>query len=119
MNIAIIWASNNKEKFWNKILLNLKQRGFNIFPINPKEKTIEWYKCYKKLSEIKENLNIVVFVVKPNITKDIISNNKWILKKTKIWLQPWSYNNEILKLLEVNNQTDKYVYGFCIMKNKI
>ncbi len=119
MNIAVIWASNNREKYWNKIILNLKNRWLNIFPINPKETTIEWYKCYKELSDINTNLDIVVFVVNPEITIWIIKKHKELLNNTKIWLQPWSYNDNVLDFLKSNYKTNNYIYESCIMKNKI
>ena len=39
--IALIGASNDKNKYGNKIYLDLRKKGYNITPINPKEKTIE------------------------------------------------------------------------------
>jgi len=42
LKIVIIWASNNTEKYWNKILKDLIGKWYIVIPINPKEKEIEW-----------------------------------------------------------------------------
>ena len=38
--IALIGASNDKNKYGNKIYRDLRNKGYNVIPINPKEKTI-------------------------------------------------------------------------------
>ena len=35
--IALVGASNDPTKYGNKILLNLKSKGFNVIPVNNKE----------------------------------------------------------------------------------
>lgn len=117
-NIVLIWASNNPEKYWNKILKDLISKGYNIYPINPKEETIEWMKVYKNLDEISFDYEVVNFVVKPEITLNILKNNIQLLKNKKIWCQPWSSNEEIKQFLEDNNFSD-YITDSCIMVQKI
>ena len=39
--IALVGASNDKEKYGNKIYRDLRSKGYNVTPINPKEEKIE------------------------------------------------------------------------------
>ena len=41
--IALIGASNDKQKYGNKIYCDLRSKGYNVVPINPKEKLIEGF----------------------------------------------------------------------------
>lgn len=116
MNIAIIGASKSKIKYWNIILNFLKQRNFNLFPVNPKENEIENIKTYKNISEISDKINIYVFVVWCEITLEILKNNLELLKNSFVWLQPWSFDDEVLIFLESNNI--KYQHEICILKAK-
>lgn len=83
MEIVLIWASNNKEKYWNKILLDLVSKWYNVIPINQKEKEIEWIRTYNNIKEFNWSFDIVNFVVKPEITNQILKNNIELLKKRK------------------------------------
>ena len=47
--LAIIGASADRTKYSNKSLLAHHQAGYEIYPINPKEVTIEGLQCYKSI----------------------------------------------------------------------
>ena len=53
--IALIGASNDKNKYGNKILLDLVSKGHNVVPVNPKETIIAGLKSYNNVSELSEN----------------------------------------------------------------
>jgi predicted CoA-binding protein len=118
MNIVLIWASNNPDKYWNKIILDLISKWYNIFPVNPKDDFIEWIKTYKDISEINKDFEIIIFVVKPEITLNILQKNLIILQNKKIWCQPWTSNNQVKDFLEKNNFQD-YILDWCIMIDNI
>lgn len=116
--IVLVWASNNTEKYWNKILKDLVSKWYTVLPINPKEDTIEWIKAYKTLVDIKEDFDVLNFVVKPEITLKILENNKEQLLSKKIWCQPWASDEKVKEFLEKNNFKD-YITDSCIMLQKI
>ena len=74
--IALVGASNDKNKYGNKILLDLISKGHNVVPINPKEDTVAGLKSYNNVSELSEKPSIINFVVPPNVafelTKDLV-----------------------------------------------
>lgn len=113
MKIALVWASNDTEKYWNKILKDLIKKGHTVYPINPKEDFIEKIKTYKSLSETKEEFEIVNFVVKPEITLQILEKNVEILKNKTIWCQPGASDSNVEDFLK-NNFTN-YITESCIM----
>ena len=117
LKIVIIWASNNTEKYWNKILKDLIGKWYIVIPINPKEKEIEWIKTHKNLSFVKD-FDVANFVVKPEITLQILKKYKDILKNKKIWIQPWASDENVEKFLKENNFSD-YITESCIMVEKI
>lgn len=118
MNIVLIWASANPDKFWNKILKDLINKWNTVFPINPKENSINWIKTYKKISDINNNYEIINFVTKPEITLNILNENKKLIKNKKIWCQPWACNNKVKEYLE-QNSFKSYILDSCIMIENI
>lgn len=118
MKIALIGASNNPEKYGNKILKNLIGKWYTVYPINPNETDIEWFKTHKILSTVPKDFDIINFVVPANITLQILKKYKDLLKNKKIWIQPWAESDEIKEYLKENNFSD-YITDKCIMIEKI
>jgi len=117
MKIALVWASNNPEKFWNRILKDLVNKWHTVLPINPKEETIEWIKTYKTIKDINQDFDIVNFVIKPEIVEKILENNIDILKGKTIWCQPGASNTKVEEILKENYSN--YITNSCIMIEKI
>ena len=69
---ALIGASSNPEKYGNIILHDLHDNGYHILPVNPKEEKIDGITCYKNLTEIPEKIDVVVFVVPPQIAVNVL-----------------------------------------------
>lgn len=64
-SVAIIGASNNKDKLGWQILNNLKSSGYKgkIYPINLKAKTILNEKVYSSILDIEENVDLALIVI--------------------------------------------------------
>lgn len=118
MKIVLIWASNDSEKFWNKILKDLISKWHTVIPVNPKEKEIEWIRSHINLWVIKDNYDIIDFVVKPEITLQILRKYRKSILKKKIWCQPWSSDDNVKEFLEKSWFKD-YITDSCIMVEKI
>ena len=72
-NIAIVGASSNPERDSFKVMKFLMDYGYEIFPVNPKEKNILGRRCYANLKEIEERIDMV----------DIFRANKALVGVTK------------------------------------
>lgn len=118
MKIALIWASNNPEKYGNKIMKDLISKWHTVYPINPKEDNIEWVKAFRNLESLNQDFEIANFVIPPNITLETIKQYKDKLLDKKIWCQPWASNDEVKDYLEKNWFKD-FITDSCIMIQKI
>lgn len=86
-NIAIVGASSNNLKAGYVILENLINIGYpkKIFPINIKEKEILGIKCYKKLSEIDDIVEMVVLIMPSKMIFDVMEDiESRMIKKNDI-----------------------------------
>jgi hypothetical protein len=111
--IALIGASNDPSKFGNRIYRNLRTKGYNIIPINPKENKIEGDKAYASIEMMDKLPDIVNFVVPPQIAIKV-AQKAIDLGITHLWFQPGSESNELEELLRENHDI-KYLINSCIM----
>lgn len=111
---AVIGATDNAEKYGNRIFKNLISRGYEVYPVNPNLKEIEGVKCYPSLSDIPVKVDVVDFVVPPKVTESILKECKK-LGLDHIWLQPGSESDAAIAFCRDNKL--KVVYGTCVMLN--
>lgn len=75
-NIAVIGASNNPLKAGYTVIYNLNQIGYpkQVFPVTVSADEILERKCYKKLSEIEETVELVVLGTPAKMIYDIMDD---------------------------------------------
>lgn len=113
VKIALVGASNDKSKFGNRIYLDLRSKGYNVVPINPKDENIEGDKAYTSIQMMEELPDIVNLVVPPPIAMKV-AQNAVELGVEYLWFQPGSESDELENWLK---DTDgiKYLINACIM----
>jgi predicted CoA-binding protein len=111
---AVVGATDNPEKYGNQILKNLKKRDYEVYPVNPRLKTVEGMKCYANLSELPVKVDVVDFVVPPSATEAILKECV-TLGLDRIWLQPGSESQAAIIFCRENNL--KVVHDVCVMMN--
>ena len=112
-SIALIGASNDRSKYGNKIYRDLRDKGYNVTPINPKEEKIEGDRAYSSIEEMKELPDIATFVVPPPVAIRIAQNITNLGIK-HLWFQPGSESRELENWLK-NTDGIEYLINACIM----
>jgi len=112
-SIALIGASNDRSKYGNKIYRDLRNKGYNVTPINPKEEKIEGDKAYSSIEEMKKLPDIANFVVPPPVAMKIAQNITNLGIK-HLWFQPGSESKELEDWLK-NTDGIEYLINACIM----
>jgi predicted CoA-binding protein len=111
---AVIGASDNPEKYGNRIIKNLKARGYEVFPVNPRLKEVEGLVCYATISDIPYLVDVVDFVVPPAVTAEVLKQCVALGIK-RVWLQPGSESEAAIAYCRENNL--QVVYNVCVMMN--
>ena len=86
---AVVGATDNHDKYGYQIFENLRRRGYEVFPVNPRLNELEGNKCYPSIGDIPVKVDLVDFVVPPKVTEEILKECKK-LGLNRIWLQPGS-----------------------------
>ncbi len=113
-SFAVIGATDNPKKYGNKIVKNLIERGYEVYPVNPRLDEIEGLKSYARLSDIPVKVDVVDFVVPPPVTEKILEECK-ALGLNRIWLQPGSESKKAIEYCHANNM--QVVHDVCVMMN--
>ena len=95
--IAVVGASANKKKFGYAIFNELRQKGYEICPVNPKLDEIEGVKCYKSVSELPNDFE-KLFIVTPKTETDNIIRQAAEKGIKHIWVQQTSNTKETEKI---------------------
>ena len=72
-SIAVIGASNNKDKVGYVIMANIQNSGYRgkVYPVNPKEPEILGYPCYSSVKNIGKTVDVAVISVPAQRSLDV------------------------------------------------
>ncbi len=95
MFISVIGATPNKRKYGYKVLKDLMEKGIgDVVPVNPNYSEIEGIKCYKSITHVPYDIDMVVFIVPPSVGLKVLEEvvDKGI---KNVWFQPGAESEEI------------------------
>jgi predicted CoA-binding protein len=92
---AIIGASNDRSKFGNKALRAYKQRGYEVFPVNPNEAAIENTPAFASIGDVPLSPDVISVYVRPAILLKLLP--EIAVKGCKeLWLNPGTESEAVL-----------------------
>jgi predicted CoA-binding protein len=94
--IAVIGVSDDASKYGHKIFRDLLKAGFPVKGVNPKGGFVLGNNIYRNLSEIESRPDLVITVVPPAVTEQVVDEcNKLGIKN--VWMQPGSESGAALE----------------------
>lgn len=119
MKFAVIGATQNKDKYGYIVFNYLKNKGFEVFPVNPNYQEIDGYKAYKDVFSVPLPIDFFVFVTPPQVSIKILKQLNLLKEKTdfKVWFQPGSEDDNCIKFCKANNIA--FVSQACIMHSNL
>jgi len=94
--VAIVGASADRGKFSNKSIHAHLKAGFDVFPVHPKEETIEGLKVYRSVLDIPVTLERISLYLPPAIGVKVFDD---IAKKgcKELWVNPGAESPELME----------------------
>jgi uncharacterized protein len=110
--IALVGASGNTEKYGNIIFKNLLGKGYDVVPVNRRDKEVEGVIAFPHVNAIEGPVGLVNFVVPPPVTLAVLKeiNPGGV---DAVWFQDGSFNNEVIEYAQEHFQY--IVFDACIM----
>ncbi len=109
---AVVGATQNPNKFGNRIYNKLLTHGYEVTPINPVYDTVEGVKCLDSLKDMNELPECVSIVVGPERSIEVVKDAIELGIK-RLWFQPGTFNEEVLDLAEKNGL--EVVFYNCVL----
>jgi predicted CoA-binding protein len=94
--VAVIGASNDRNKFGNKAFRGFLQKGYHAFPVNPNEPEVEGHASFKSVADIPNSLDLVTVYVPPPVLLKLLPG---IAQKGcgELWLNPGTDSHSVLQ----------------------
>ena len=94
-SVAVIGASRDRRKYGNKAVRAYVESGYTVYPVNPKEESIEGLKAYPSLEAIPGPVDFVSLYVPPAVGVQLLP--AIAEKKPKeVWLNPGSESDALI-----------------------
>ena len=110
--IALVGVSRNPKKFGYTAFKELKEKGMNIIPVNPKADEIMGQKSYSNVKELPSDVQGIIVLTKKDETASVVREAKEKGIK-QIWIQHMADSKEALD--ELKGSGINYITGECIL----
>lgn len=101
-SFAVIGVTTNEEKYGYRIYKYLKEINKTVYGVSPIYDEVDGDTTYPNLKAIQGKVDVAVFVVSPKFGMDYVKECI-DLGIEHIWLQPGTYDNELIALIKENN----------------
>ncbi len=110
--VAVVGATDDASKYGSVIYRDLKNKGFEVYPVNPNRDTVDGDVAYKSLEALPAPPTIVNIVVPPKATLAVLEK-ALALGYRNVWVQPGAESPEVMTYLTENDFN--YLANSCIM----
>jgi uncharacterized protein len=110
--IALVGFSSTGRKMSNAAYKELTDKGYQVFPINPKVTEVAGVKCYPNLDNVKDKVKTAVVFVKSPVALEVVKQAH-AAGITNVWLQQGIKSPEALKFGQDNGMN--ILSGECFM----
>ncbi len=94
-SVAVIGASNNRNKFGNKAVRAYRKQGYAVYPVSLTEPEVEGEPAYRSVLELPERPDRITVYIPPqhlmNILPDIAAKGC-----EELWLNPGAESPEVV-----------------------
>ncbi|MCX6276847.1 MAG: CoA-binding protein [Bacteroidetes bacterium] len=110
--IAIAGVSRDPKKFGYKVFKLLKDKGIEVFPINPEAGQIDGTPCFKNVDALPVNVHSLLILTPKERAKTVVAD---ALAKgiDNFWIQQMSETPESIALIQ--SKSVNLVSGECIL----
>ncbi len=108
--LGVAGVSRNSRKFGNTIYREMREKGYDVYPINPHVDEIEGDACYRDIASLPEVEGIIISTPADQSLKILGEAREKGIKN--VWLQQGAHSKEAVKFCEENDMN--YVAGECI-----
>ncbi len=111
-SVAVVGATDDASKYGSVIYRDLKNKGFEVYPVNPNRDTVDGDTAYPSLEALPAVPTIVNVVVPPPVALKVLEKAR-DLGHMNVWIQPGAESPEVMAYL--TEHSFNYLANACIM----
>jgi len=92
---AVVGASNDREKYGNRVYRVLRERGYQVYPVHPTIAEVEGDQAYPDVGALPAGVEVLDIVIPPPRVPRVLDAAK-AAGITRIWLQPGAESDAVL-----------------------
>jgi uncharacterized protein len=98
-SVAVIGASCDRNKYGNRAVRAYRAEGWDVYPVNPREESIEGLKTYRSILDVPVSVDRATVYLPPETTLQVLDE---IARKgvRELFLNPGSESSEVVKRAE-------------------
>jgi uncharacterized protein len=96
---AVVGASTDRDKYGNKVLRAYQQHDWEVYPINPKEASVEGLKAYPNLASVPVKLRGISVITPPSVTERVVEDAA-AAGVEFVWMQPGAESDRAIERAE-------------------
>lgn len=109
---AVAGVSRDPKKFGHVMFKDLRKKGMDVVPVNPKAETIDGVKCFSSVSELPPQIKGLIFMTPKEETLSVA--REAIAHGIKdLWIQQGAESKSVIAALE--NENVNLIHNQCIM----
>jgi len=109
---AVAGVSRDPKKFGHSMFKDLRKKGMDVVPVNPKAETLDGVKCYSSVSELPSDISGLIFMTPKEETLSVA--REAIAHGIKdLWIQQGAESKSVIAGLE--NENVNLIHSQCIM----
>lgn len=95
-SVAIIGASNDRNKYGNKAVRAFVRKGYRVYPVNPRVDEVEGLRAYRSILDIPSELDVVTVYVPSEVGEALVED---IAKKRPkdLYLNPGAESESLVR----------------------
>lgn len=110
--VAVVGATDDPTKYGSVIYRDLKRKGYQVYPVNPKRTTVDGDPAFQSLDSLPVVPTIVNIVVPPQATLQVLEKAAE-MGLENVWVQPGAESAEVMAYLTEHDFN--YLANACIM----
>jgi uncharacterized protein len=93
--VAVIGASNDRNKYGNKALRAFERQGYTVIPINPNVNEVEGHRAYPTVLDVPGDIEMATVYVHADAGVQVMEN---LAQKGvgEVWLNPGADDDEVV-----------------------
>jgi predicted CoA-binding protein len=100
-NIAIAGVSRDPKKFGHLVFKQFREKGYQVFPVNPGTDDIAGIPCFRRVSELPLHVQSLIILTSKRHTKEVVAE-AMARGISNIWIQQMSDTPESIELAKMH-----------------